>query len=92
MTSYVVHVRLSRTQFERLVEEANYNGRSLEQVAASLIGDDLERKARARERERRATIDRLSREVGKKPPIDPTLRQQYELDQLRQLAGIPPSK
>jgi hypothetical protein len=91
MTSYVIHVRLSREQFERLVEECNYNGRSLEQVAASLIGDDLERKARARERERRATIDRLSRQIGKKPPIDPTLRQQFELDQLRQLAGIPPS-
>jgi hypothetical protein len=92
MTSYVVHVRLSRGQFERLVKEANNDGQSLEQVAASLIGDDLERKARARERERRATIDRLSRQLGKKPPIDPTLRQQYELDQLRQLAGIPPSK
>jgi hypothetical protein len=88
MTDYLVRVRLSRRQFERLVEEANYNGRSLEQVAASLIGDDFERKARARERKRRATIDRLSREVGKKPPIDPMLRQQYELDQLRQLAGI----
>jgi hypothetical protein len=30
---------------------ANNNGQSLEQVAASLIGDDLERKARARERD-----------------------------------------
>jgi hypothetical protein len=88
MTSYVVHVRLSRTQFERLVEEANNNGQTLAQVASSLIGDDLERRARARERERRATIDRLSRQIGKKPPIDPTLRQQYELDTLRQLAGI----
>jgi hypothetical protein len=88
MTDYLVRVRLSRTQFKRLVEEANNNGQSLEQVAASLIGDDLERKGRARERERRATIDRLSRQIGKTPPIDPTLRQQYELDQLRQLAGI----
>jgi hypothetical protein len=67
-------------------------GQTLEQVASSLIGDDLERRARARERERRATIDRLSRQIGKKPPIDPTLRQQLELDTLRQLAGIPPSK
>jgi hypothetical protein len=92
MTGYLVRVRLSRTQFERLVEEANNNGQTLEQVASSLIGDDLERRARARERERRATIDRLSRAMDKKPPIDPTLRQQFELDQLRQLAGIPPSK
>jgi hypothetical protein len=88
MTDYLVRVRLNRTQFQRLVEEANYNGRSLEQVAASLIGDDLDRRARARERERRATIDRLARQVGRKPPIDPKLRQQYELDALRQLAGI----
>lgn len=33
-----------------------------------------------------AIIDRrLSRQIGKKPPIDPALRQQFELETLRQL-------
>ncbi len=92
MTEYLVRVRLGRAQFQRPIELANNNGQSLEQVATSLIGDDLDRKARARERDRRVAVDRLSRQIGKKPPIDPTLRQQFELDTLRQLAGIPPSK
>jgi len=88
MTDYLVCVWLTQTQFDRLVEQANNNGQTLHQVISSLIGDNLERKARARERERRATIDRVSRQIGKKPPIDPTLCEHFELDRLRQRAGI----
>ena len=93
MSTYMIHVRLTQTQFRHLLEQANHNGRSLEAVAASLIGDSLEKQAAARERDRRATIDRLCREIDRKPPVDPTLRRHFDLSMLRQLAGIPsPSK
>jgi hypothetical protein len=72
-----------------LEEQANTDGESLEAVAASLIGNNLETFAIQRERDRRAMIDRLSQEIGRPPPVDPRLAPQVDLRMLRQLAGIP---
>jgi hypothetical protein len=88
VTNYVIRVSLTRGQFQQLVEQSNGDGQSLEAVAASLIADSLKHQAAARERARWARIDRLARDIGKKPPIDPALRQRFEMERLRQLAGI----
>src|SRR5258708_4972961 len=94
MTNYVIRLHLSKEQFRALVEQANANGQSLETVAAALIGDDLEKLAAQRERHRRATIDQLSREVGKPLPVDSALRQQVNQNLTRRLGGIsePPKR
>lgn len=73
MTAYRIDLLLTKDQFRLLVEQANTDGKSLEAVAASLIGDDLEKLAMKRERDRRAMIDRLSRQIGRTPPADPNL-------------------
>jgi hypothetical protein len=89
MTIYTIQLRLNQEQFRALVEQSNINGKSLQVVAASLIGDNLEKLAAQRERDRRAMIDRLSRQIGKPPLADPRLARRMDLRMLRQLAGIP---
>jgi hypothetical protein len=88
MSNYVIRIRLTHGQFQQLLEQSNRDGQSLEAVAASLIGGSLQRQAAARGRARRTRIDRFARDIGKRPPIDPVLRQRFDLDRLRQLAGI----
>ncbi len=89
MTDYAVRLRLSKHAFRLLVEQSNIDGQSLEDVAAAIIGDNLEKAAIKRDRDRRAMIIKLSREVGRLPPADPQLARQMDQRMLRQLAGIP---
>jgi hypothetical protein len=89
MTAYRIDLLLSKHAFRLLVEQANINGQSLEDVAASIIGDNLEKAAIKRERDRRAMTIKLSREIGRPPPADPGLARQLDQRMLRQLAGIP---
>jgi hypothetical protein len=60
-------------------------------VASSPIGDNLEKLAIQRERDRRAMIDRLSRQIGKPPLADPRLARGVDFEILRRLAGPPAS-
>ncbi len=89
MTAYTLRVRLSRDQFQTLVEQSNVDGQSLEAVASSIIGNNLERLALKREGDRRAMIIKLSHEIGRPPPTDPGLARQVDQQMLRRLAGIP---
>jgi DNA polymerase elongation subunit (family B) len=85
---YTIQLRLTREQFQTLIEQANSNGQSLQAVASSLIGGDLEKLALERERRRRAVIDKLSRQINRPPAADPLLARQMDQNMLRQLAGI----
>jgi hypothetical protein len=89
MTTYTIQIRLNREQFQTLVEQANTDGKSLEAVASSLIGGNLEKLAMQRDRYRRAMIDKLSREMFRPPPADPNLARQMDRNVLRRLASIP---
>ena len=65
MTAYTIQDwEPDRDPFQTLVEQSNVDGQSLEAVASSIIGNNLEKLALKRERDRRAMIIKLSREIG----------------------------